>query len=203
MTDKIGTGLVGSAIRWVIENEPVGTRFGKKEGEKWVFLSSGDCDLRGEEETLRLFEMYKPKHVIHLAAIVGGLFANMSRKLDFLQDNIKINQSVLHSSHVLGVKKVVSCLSTCVFPDEVTYPLTEEKIHAGPPHHSNFGYAYAKRLVDIQNHAYHEQFGSQFTSVIPTNVFGPGDNYDLKDAHVIPSLIHRCYFSKSKCLLRL
>jgi len=94
------------------------------------------------------------------------------------------------------VMKLISCLSTCVFPDKIAYPLNEDNIHLGPPHESNFGYAHAKRMVDVQNHAYHEEFGCNFTSAIPTNVFGPHDNYDLEDAHVIPALIHKCYLAK-------
>jgi len=74
--------------------------------------------------------------------------------------------------------------------------LTELNIHNGPPHESNFGYAHAKRMVDVQNHAYKEEFGCNFTSAIPTNVFGPHDNYDLEDAHVIPALLHKCYLAK-------
>jgi len=144
---------------------------------------------------LQLFEKHQPTHVIHLAALVGGLFANRERKMTFLRDNMLINDNVLHTSRVKGVQKVISCLSTCVFPDKVEYPLTEEKVHLGPPHDSNFGYAYAKRMVDIQNRAYKEEFGCNFTSAIPTNVFGPHDNFDLKYAHVIPALIHKCYLA--------
>jgi len=147
-------------------------------------------------EADRLFEKYKPTHVIHLAALVGGLFKNMKYKLSFLRDNILINDNVLNTSHKTNVSKVISCLSTCVFPDKVTYPLDETKIHDGPPHESNFGYAHAKRMVDVQNHAYKDQYGSNFTSAIPTNVFGPHDNFDLEDSHVIPGLIHKCYLAK-------
>jgi len=91
---------------------------------------------------------------------------------------------------------VISCLSTCVYPDKVEYPLDETKIHSGLPHDSNFGYAHAKRMVDVQNHAYKAQHGCNFTSAIPTNVFGPDDNFDLEGAHVIPGLIHKCYLAK-------
>ncbi|WWC66937.1 uncharacterized protein I206_100844 [Kwoniella pini CBS 10737] len=191
-----GTGLVGSALRYVIENEPVGSPYGRQDHEEWVFLSSKECDLRDIEQTRKVFQKYSPDKVIHLAAKVGGLFANMSSQHTFLRDNLLMNDSVLQISHEVGVSKVVSCLSTCVFPDKVTYPLTEDKIHIGPPHSSNFGYSHAKRLIDVQNHAYHDQFGNQFTSVIPTNVFGPGDNYELHTAHVIPGLIHKCHMAK-------
>ncbi|KAI0705540.1 epimerase-domain-containing protein [Earliella scabrosa] len=191
-----GTGLVGQGIKYVIDTEPANSHFGKHDGEEWFFVSSSEADLRNEEQTRKLFEKYKPTHVIHLAALVGGLFANMKRKLDFLRDNILINDNVLHTAHEFKVKKVVSCLSTCVYPDKVEYPLDETKIHLGLPHESNFGYAHAKRLVDIQNRAYKDQYGDNFTSAIPTNVFGPHDNYDLEDAHVLPALVHRCYLSK-------
>ncbi|KAG6899075.1 GDP-L-fucose synthase [Termitomyces sp. T159_Od127] len=194
-----GTGLVGKAIQHVIETEPVGSRFGKKEGETWIFASSKDGDLRDAEQTRLLFEKYKPTHVIHLAALVGGLFKNMKYKLTFLRDNILINDNVLHAAHNHKTQKVISCLSTCVFPDKVEYPLDETKIHNGLPHESNFGYAHAKRMVDVQNHAYKEEFGCNFTSAIPTNVFGPYDNFkisDLEDSHVIPGLIHKCYLAK-------
>jgi GDP-L-fucose synthase len=93
-----------------------------------------------------------------------------------LRDNLLINENVLHAAHQAGTSKVISCLSTCVFPDKVEYPLDETKIHLGPPHESNAGYAYAKRLVDVQNYAYKDEFGCNFTSAIPTNVFGPHDN---------------------------
>ncbi|KIM89559.1 hypothetical protein PILCRDRAFT_94947 [Piloderma croceum F 1598] len=191
-----GTGLVGRAIEHIINTEPENSRFGRKSNETWIFTGSSHADLRDPEQTRKLFEKFNPTHVIHLAALVGGLYKNMKYKLRFLRDNIHINDNVLHTSYLTNVTKVVSCLSTCVFPDKVTYPLDERKIHAGPPHESNFGYAYAKRLVDVQNHAYKAEFGCNFTSAIPTNIFGPNDNFDLDDSHVIPGLIHKCYLAK-------
>ncbi|KAI0069172.1 NAD(P)-binding protein [Artomyces pyxidatus] len=191
-----GHGLVGKAIKHVIDTEPVGSRYGRKEGETWVFATSKEADLRDEAQTKALFEKYKPTHVIHLAALVGGLFMNMKYKLSFLRDNILINSNVLHTSYETHVDKVISCLSTCVFPANIDPPLVESKIHLGPPHESNFGYAHAKRLVDIANHAYKEEHGCNFTAAIPTNIFGPYDNFDLDDSHVIPGLIHKCYLAK-------
>jgi len=198
-----GSGLVGQGIKYVIETEPEGSRFGKKPGETWIFATSKEGDLKDPKATEALFEKYKPTHVIHLAALVGGLFKNMKYKLTFLRDNMLINTNILESSaHTAEgstrpkVEKVISCLSTCVFPDKVSYPLDEDKVHNGLPHESNFGYAHAKRMVDVYNHAYKEEFGSNFTSAIPTNVFGPYDNFDLEDSHVIPGLIHKCYLAK-------
>ncbi|KAI7865777.1 hypothetical protein BDF14DRAFT_1744036 [Spinellus fusiger] len=190
-----GSGLVGQAVKWVIEND-TSVEFGKKEGETWVFLTSKDGDLRNPEDTKAIFEKYKPTHVIHLAALVGGLFKNMKYKLDFLRENMLINDNVLEFSKRFEVKKVVSCLSTCVFPDKTSYPIDETMVHNGPPHESNFGYAYGKRMIDVQNHAYNEQYGCNFTSAIPTNVFGPYDNYSLEDSHVLPGLTHKCFLAK-------
>jgi len=181
--------MVGQAIKAVIDKE-------KPENEKWIFSSSKEADLTDSNATRALFDKYKPTHVLHLAAMVGGLFRNLHFNLDFLRTNIKINDNVLHTSYETGVQKVVSCLSTCIFPDKTTYPIDETMVHNGPPHNSNFGYSYAKRLIDIQNHAYKVQHGCNFTSVVPTNVYGPFDNFTLEDGHVLPGLIHKTYVAK-------
>ncbi|KAK3097098.1 hypothetical protein FSP39_006333 [Pinctada imbricata] len=188
-----GTGLVGNAVQDVVYDERCPE---KRPGETWVFVSSKDANLH-REETEALFEKYKPTHVIHLAAKCGGLFANLEGNLDFYRINTRIDDNVLNVSYRTGVKKVVSCLSTCVFPDKTTYPIDETMIHNGPPHPSNFGYSYAKRMIDIQNKGYKEQYGCSFTSVIPTNVFGPHDNFNLKQGHVLSGLIHKIYKAKS------
>jgi len=181
-----GSGLVGSGIRAVVEQDP-------RPGETWVFLSSKDANLLSESETRALFEKHQPTHVIHLAALVGGLFANMTANSDFFRNNMKMNDIILEMSHQFKVRKVVSCLSTCIFPDKTSYPIDETMVHNGPPHSSNFGYSYAKRMIDVQNKAYHEQHGCQFTSVIPCNVFGPHDNFNIQQGHVIPGLINKAY----------
>lgn len=182
-----GTGLVGKAIQYVVENGE------KRPNEEWIFASSKDGDLSDTAQTKAMFEKYKPTHVIHLAAMVGGLFRNLKYNLEFLRKNIMINDNVLQMSFQFGVKKVVSCLSTCIFPDKTTYPIDETMIHNGPPHDSNFGYSYAKRMIDVLNKGYNQCHGAQFTSVIPTNVFGPHDNFDLEDGHVLPGLINKAY----------
>merc|ERR1719244_1678130 len=108
-----------------------------------------------------------------------------------------MNDNILSMSHKFNVKKVVSCLSTCIFPDKTSYPIDETMIHNGPPHDSNFGYSYAKRMIDIQNRGYFVQHKRRYTSVIPTNVFGPHDNFNLEDGHVIPGLIRKVYEAKA------
>ncbi|XP_064628791.1 GDP-L-fucose synthase-like isoform X2 [Lineus longissimus] len=185
-----GTGLVGRGIEHVVNHGE------KREDEQWVFVSSKDANLLDKESTKAMFEKYNPTHVIHLGAMVGGLFKNLKFNLDFLRSNMLINDNVLSICHEKKVKKVVSCLSTCIFPDKTTYPIDETMVHNGPPHDSNFGYAYAKRMVDVQNRGYRQQYGCNFTSVIPTNVFGPHDNFNIDDGHVLPGLMHKVYMAK-------
>lgn len=108
------------------------------------------------------------------------------------RDNIFINDNVLSCCKDFKVQKLVSCLSTCIFPDQTSYPIDETMVHDGPPHASNEGYAYAKRMIDVQNRCYREQYGCNFTSIIPTNVFGPHDNFSIEDGHVLPGLLHKC-----------
>uniref|UniRef100_A0A1Q3FFD6 GDP-L-fucose synthase n=1 Tax=Culex tarsalis TaxID=7177 RepID=A0A1Q3FFD6_CULTA len=181
-----GTGLVGRAIEAVIKEE-------NPSDEKWLFVGSKEADLTDLQSTRAMFERHQPTHVIHLAAMVGGLFHNMNNNLDFLRKNLQINDNVLLLSHEFKVQKVVSCLSTCIFPDKTTYPIDETMIHNGPPHESNFGYSYAKRMIDITNRAYNQQHGDMFTSVVPCNVFGPFDNFTPGISHVIPGMIHRLH----------
>jgi GDP-L-fucose synthase len=134
--------------------------------------------------------------VLHLAARVGGLFANMNDKVGFYRDNMRMNENVIHTCYGRKVEKCVSCLSTCIFPDIATYPMDEDTIHKGLPHTSNFGYSFAKRVIDVQNRIYNDQFGCNFTSVVPCNVYGPHDQWDLSKSHVIPGLIHKAYLAK-------
>mmetsp|Transcript_15713 Transcript_15713/g.26998 ORF Transcript_15713/g.26998 Transcript_15713/m.26998 type:complete len:315 (-) Transcript_15713:31-975(-) len=184
-----GRGLVGQAIADFVNDN-------KKEGENWVFVSSKDGDLSKLEETKAIFEKHKPTHVIHLAAMVGGLFRNMKYNVEFFRVNSAINDNVLSCAKEFKVKKCVSCLSTCIFPNKTTYPIDETMIHNGPPHSSNEGYSYAKRMIDVLNRLYNAEYECNFTSVVPTNIYGPHDNFNLEDGHVIPGLIHKCYVAK-------
>jgi len=181
-----GSGMVGYAFNQVETDQEI------------VLLSSRTCDLRNKQETYELFERLKPDAVIHLAAKVGGIQANMSYMAEFYFDNILINTHVLEAAKRSGVKKVVSLLSTCVYPDEVSYPLTEDQIHKGQPHPSNFAYAYAKRMLDVQSRAYRRQYGCNFITAIPNNLFGENDNYHLKNSHVIPAIMHKMFESQTK-----
>jgi GDP-L-fucose synthase len=109
-----------------------------------------------------------------------------------------MNINVMEACRLGRVEKLVSCLSTCIFPDKTSYPINEAMVHDGPPHPSNEGYAYAKRMIDVMSRCYREQYGCNFVSVVPTNVFGPFDNFSIEDGHVIPGLIHKCYLAQKE-----
>jgi GDP-L-fucose synthase len=170
-----------------------------------IAITSKVGDLRDKKTVDSIIDFYTDKdrqkeyavdRIIHCAAKVGGVGGNMNYKGEFFYDNIMINTNVIESARQHGIKKLVAFLSTCVFPDNVEYPLTESKIHLGPPHFSNDAYAYAKRMAEIQIRAYREQYGLNYTSVIPTNIYGPNDNFNIENGHVIPSLIHKCYLAR-------
>ena len=185
-----GTGLVGKAIQSVVSKSYSNDKYDFK------FLSSKDCDLLKKESVEQTWEIEKPDIIIHLAANVGGLFKNMNYKVDMFEKNVLMNFNVLQVSHEKNINNVVCCLSTCIFPDKTSYPINENMLHNGPPHFSNDAYAYAKRMLEIHCQAYREQYGRNYRCVIPTNIYGMWDNFNLEDAHVIPALIHRCYLAK-------
>jgi GDP-L-fucose synthase len=181
-----GTGLIGRALCDVSKNDE----------NAWIFLNSKDCDLLDYSSVNRLLIRHKPHYIVHLAAEVGGLFKNMNQKVKMLENNVLMNFNVLKAAHENNIDNVMCCLSTCIFPDRVEYPIDEDSLHEGPPHDSNYAYAYAKRLLDIHCRVYREQYNRNYFCIIPTNIYGPNDNYNLDDAHVIPALIHQCYLAK-------
>ena len=182
-----GSGMVGCAFQEKIK---------LLDDHNFVFVGSRDCDLTDRGATFKLFEECQPDRVIHLAARVGGVKGNTDFVADFYSENIRMNTNVLDASYTFMVKKVVSLLSTCVYPDAAEYPLTEDQIHSGSPHWSNFGYAYAKRMLEVQSRAYRRQHGCNFITAIPNNLFGKNDNYGLEHSHVIPAIIRKMYEAK-------
>lgn len=177
-----GTGLVGKNLQRDLPNA--------------TYVSSKSFDLTKEHDVEHMFYLYQPTHVIHLASKVGGLSANIQDPVGFYEDNILINTNVLRYAHQYNVDRLVSMLSTCIFPNTIDYPLQPHKIHNGEPHISNFGYAYAKRMLEIQTRAYQSQYNKKWTTIIPTNVYGKFDQFNVQSAHVIPALIHKCYLAK-------
>lgn len=176
-----GSGLVGSQFI----------------GEKYIKPRSSEFDLINPKQVDLMLKHKNIESIIHCAAKVGGLGGNMKYKGEFFYQNIMMNTNIIESARVNDIKNLVVFLSTCVFPDNIDYPLTESKIHLGPPHFSNDAYAYSKRMADIQVRSYREQYGLNYKCVIPTNIYGINDNFNLENGHVIPSLIHKCYLSKS------
>jgi GDP-L-fucose synthase len=170
-------------------------------GDEYERIGSGDLNLLNQNYIDDHFKWSEkldelPDGIIHCAARVGGIQGNMSGQGKFFYENVSMNTAIIDSAMKFGIKKFVAFLSTCVFPDNVEYPLSPEKIHLGPPHQSNYGYAYAKRMADIQIKSYREQYGVNYFSVIPCNIYGPNDNYNLESGHVIPMLIHKMYLAK-------
>jgi GDP-L-fucose synthase len=180
-----GTGMLGTALVNSLNKTNIHE----------VIAVGSEYDLRSEIETKILFKKHNPNYVFHLAAKVGGLMANINQNGTFFNDNVLINTNVLNQA-LLNSAKVCSILSTCVYPDKATYPLTEKQLHNGPPHESNFGYAYAKRMIDIQSKAYRNQHNINFICAIPNNMYGENDNFHLTDSHVVPAAIRKIYEAK-------
>lgn len=179
-----GSGLLGNAFKKILPEA--------------AYPTHKELDLTDAIKTANYFVNSKTDAVIHLAGKVGGVKANTQYVSDFYQVNSEINNNVISSCTFKGISKLVCCLSTCIYPDEkyVTYPLTENQLHNGPPHQSNFGYAYAKRMVDVQLRASNQQYGTEYFSVIPNNMYGEHDNFDLENGHVIPALIRKIWEAK-------
>ena len=185
-----GSGMVGSAFKQIVPNAK--------------YPSRAELDLTNSKSTENFLDNGNydngPKFdaIIHLAAKVGGVNANLSHMADFYSQNMEINNNLLKSACFNDIPKVVSLLSTCVYPDSpyVTYPLTEDQLHMGPPHQSNFGYAYAKRMVDVMSRAYRQQYGCNFITAIPNNLYGENDNFDLENSHFIPALMRKIWEAK-------
>ena len=181
-----GHGMVGSELREIRPD--------------FLFPKKSELDLLSLDSVKNFFGERRGeiRAVIHLAARVGGVKANSDFVADFFYQNSVMNQNLLQTCSDEKIEKVVSMLSTCVYPDEkfVRYPLTEDQLHVGPPHHSNFGYAFAKRMLDVQSRAYRKQYGCNFVTAIPNNMYGLNDNYDLESSHVIPALIRKFYEAK-------
>lgn len=180
-----GSGMVGHAFK-NIETE-----------HDLILVGSRQYDLTCSDETYDMFKDVKPDAVIHLAAKVGGVKGNTDYIADFFFDNILINTNVLQVASAFKVPKVVSLLSTCVYPDKVTYPLTEDQVHNGEPHYSNFGYAYAKRMLDVYSRAIRQQYGLNYVTAVPNNLYGPNDNYDLLNGHAVAAVIRKIHDAKS------
>lgn len=181
-------GLLGSALKKVL-------------GHNHIYHTRKDVDLTDNEKTQQYFKKMIEQEgvdtVIHAAAKVGGIIANMKSNQSFFLENYKINNNVVSSCSFFGIQNFVNILSTCIFPNEnVNYPLTPDQIDFGAPHPSNYGYSYAKRLSGYETKIMRNVLKKNWYSIVPTNLYGPNDNFNLENSHLIPGMIHRAYLSK-------
>lgn len=182
-----GSGLVGSALKQIQDQYP---------HYEFIMPGSEICNLLDYLDIDQMLYEHKPDCVIHLAANVGGLYKNLNYPVQMFEDNMIMNMNVLRACHENKVTNFVGYLSTCIFPDKITYPIDESLLHAGAPHDSNAAYAHAKRMLQVQCAAYNNMHDYNYNCIIPTNIYGDNDNYNLENSHVIPGLIHRCYLAK-------
>lgn len=159
-------------------------------------FSSKDYDLRNFDEALAAMEKFQPTSIVHCAAAVGGLDEHLRFRKKFFYDNVLINLNVLEAARLYGVKRVLSFMSSCVYSEKSKPPLNEADIHEGEPYFDYYPYGYAKRMLDIQSRVYCEEYGIQYNCVVPTNIYGINDDFNLKTGHVVSVLIHKCYKAK-------
>ena len=180
-------GLAGSAI----------VRKLNKEGyENLLLRTSAELDLRNQQAVQSFFEAEKPDYVFLAAAKVGGIHANNTYPADFLYDNLCIQDNVIHQSYRTGVKKLLFLGSSCIYPKNAPQPIKEDYLLSGYLESTNEAYAIAKIAGIKMCQYYHKQYGCNFISAMPTNLYGPGDNYDLKNSHVLPALLRKFHEAK-------
>lgn len=180
-------GMVGSAIYRRL------TALGY---ENIITRTSVELDLRIQERVNEFFEAERPEYVFLAAAKVGGILANNTYRADFIYENIMIQSNIIHSSYATGVKKLMFLGSSCIYPKMAPQPLKEEYLLTGLLEPTNEPYAIAKIAGIKMCDAYRSQYGCDFISVMPTNLYGPNDNYDLQNAHVLPSLVRKFHEAK-------
>ncbi|MBN9482721.1 MAG: GDP-fucose synthetase [Bacteroidetes bacterium 43-93] len=180
-------GMVGSAILRKLQTEGY---------SNIICKTSKELDLRNQQETANFFEIYKPEYVFLAAAKVGGILANDKYKAEFLYDNLMIQNNVIHQAYKSGVKKLLFLGSSCIYPKMAPQPLKEEYLLTGLLEPTNEPYAIAKIAGIKMCDAYRYQYGCNFISVMPTNLYGPNDNYDLNTSHVLPAMIRKFHEAK-------
>ncbi|HQI02692.1 MAG TPA: GDP-L-fucose synthase [Deltaproteobacteria bacterium] len=180
-------GMVGSAIKRRLEADGYGNL---------VFRSHTELDLTRQAEVEDFFSSEKPEYVFLSAAKVGGIMANSTFPAEFIYENIMISTNIIHSSYKAGVKKLLNLGSSCIYPKNAPQPLKEEYLLTNTLEPTNEAYAIAKIAAIKLCRFYNEQFGTDYLSVMPTNLYGPGDNFDLEKSHVLPALIRRFHEAK-------
>jgi|TARA_A100001515_G_scaffold144965_1_gene151029 GDP-L-fucose synthase len=175
-----GSGLVGKHLQDILPEA--------------VYISSKDYDLLDYKQVRVMMDDYEPSVVIHLAARVGGIVDNINYPVDYLEENVLMNTNVLKACHEFNVEKVISILSTCIYPDVVdTYPMKEEDLFNGPPTPTNFSYGFAKRCMAAHIDAYRKQYDKKWCYLIPCNLYGEHDKYEEHHSHFVSALIKKIY----------
>ncbi len=181
-------GLVGSAI----------VRKLRAEGyERLLLRTSSDLDLRNQAAVTEFFQNERPDYVFLAAAKVGGIVANNNYPAEFIYDNLMIQCNVIHNAWLTGVQKLLFLGSTCIYPKMAPQPIREEYLLTGPLEPTNEAYAIAKISGITMCHSYNRQYGTRFIAAMPTNLYGPNDNFDLETSHVLPALIRKFHEAKA------
>lgn len=190
-TDKIYVaghlGLVGSAIMRALQ---------KRGYANIVTATHRELDLLDQQSVVKFFEKEKPDYVFLAAAKVGGILANSTLPADFIYENIMVQANVVHQSYLSGVKKLLFLGSSCIYPQMAPQPIKEEAFLTGPLEPTNDAYALAKIAGIKMCQSYNQQYGTKYISVMPTNLYGPNDNFDLATSHVLPALIRKFHEAK-------
>ncbi len=182
-------GLVGSAI----------VRNLKAQGyENLILRNKEELDLLDQRQTLDFFQKEKPNYVIDAAAKVGGILANNTYPAQFIYENIQIQNNIIHSAYLSGVKKLLFLGSSCIYPQKCLQPMKEEYLLTGALEPTNEPYAVAKISGIKMCQSYNRQYGTNFIAVMPTNLYGPNDNFDLQSSHVLPAVIRKFHEAKIK-----
>ncbi|HEX8375044.1 MAG TPA: GDP-L-fucose synthase, partial [Geminicoccaceae bacterium] len=181
-------GMVGSALVRRLAAEP---------GVEILTAPRAELDLTRQAETEAWVQAHRPEVVIVAAAEVGGILANDTRPVDFLEQNLLIEANLIGAAHRVGVAKLLFLGSSCIYPRECPQPIREDYILTGPLEPTNQWYAIAKIAGVMLCQAYRRQHGADFVSAMPTNIYGPGDNFDLAASHVVPALIRKAHEAKA------
>ena len=180
-------GLVGSAIL---------SNLKQKGYSNFILKSIDEMDLTNQQEVMDFFQKEKPEYVFLAAAKVGGIVANSTYRAQFIYENIVIQNNIIHSSYLSRVKKLLFLGSTCIYPKEAPQPMPEDCLLTSPLEYTNEPYAIAKIAGIKMCESYNLQYGTNFISVMPTNLYGPNDNFDLEKSHVLPAILRKIYLSK-------
>jgi len=179
-----GSGFVGRRLK---EYQPY-----------WTYISSDDCDLTDAKSVREMYKDLCPDAVLHLAARVGGIKDNVSNQADFYYLNTMMNTNVIHEAAQAGIPRVLSSLSTCAYPEKLKdFPFNEGVFFEGPPTKTNFSYGMTKRMLHVSSCSYREQYGFNYSTFCPSNIYGPGDHFGTEASHFVAALVDKIYKAKN------